>query len=111
VTRAQWFTETLVIDDELDPFAAPIEEVGERVDLRDPQAADELRLHELLRREGVLFANGVSCPIKDRPDTTCHACPVSRAHDKEAELGALCRVGREQESVLTRLAAARCQAG
>lgn len=110
-TRANWFVEKAeLLDDEPDPFAMPVEEVGERIDLRDPQAALQLRLDELIRRESNLFAREITCPIKDRADTSCHACPVSKAHDRQDPLGSLCRLGREQEAVLTELAVLRCQA-
>ena len=98
--RANWFVAP-VISDEPDPFAAPLEEVGERVDLTDPAAALQLRIVELLRREGNLENAGVTCALKARPDTICHCCSLSMAHDAESPLGVLCRIGREQEQVLT----------
>jgi hypothetical protein len=108
--RANWFTaEPVDLGDELDPFSIPVQEIGQRIDLRDPRAALEIRLRELLYREAALFNAGVTCAIKDRPDTTCHACPVSKAHDPKQALGALCRVGREQEVALTELAVLSCQ--
>ncbi len=110
--RANWFVEAVAaLDDEPDPFAAPIEEVGKRIDLRDPRAALELRLHELVAREGNLYATGLTCPIKDRADSTCHACPVSKAHDASVPLSVLCKIGREQETVQTELAVISCRAG
>jgi hypothetical protein len=103
--RANWFTaEEIELGDEPDPFAVPIEEVGQRIDLRDPHAALQIRLTELLHREAALFNADVTCTIKDRPDTTCHACPVSKAHDPKQALCVLCKIGREQEIVLTELA-------
>jgi hypothetical protein len=103
--RANWFVEQAqAADDPDDPWALPIEEIGERIDLRDPRAALELRLRELLLREGHLFERGVTCAIKEKPDTCCHACPVSKAHDPAEALAALCRVGREQERTCTELA-------
>lgn len=107
--KADWFTERLPgLDDEPDPFSAPIEEVGTRVDLRDPKAVLELRLTELLHREGRLFDSGLTCAIKDRSDSTCYACPVSKAHDPSVALSTLCRIGREQETALTELAVLAC---
>lgn len=109
-TRANWFVhEATALDTEPDPFAVPIEEIGERIDLRDPKAGLELRVRELLTREARLYEAEVRCPIKDRADTTCHACPLSRAHDREDALSALCRLGREQEVVLTELGVMACQ--
>ena len=108
--QSNWFVERIEAGaDAGDPFALPVEEVGQRIDLRDPAAVLDVRLHELVMREARLFSSGVSCAIKERPDTTCHACPVSKAHDPSDRFGALCRVGREQERVCTELAVLRCQ--
>lgn len=110
--RAQWFVEAAVeaLDDEPDPFALPIEEVGQRIDLKDPSAALHVRLNELVAKEQNLFNADVRCEVKDRTDTSCHACPISMAHDGNAALGVLCRVGREQEMVTTELAVLACRA-
>lgn len=110
-TKANWHVAPVLsgADEEPDPFSMPIEEVGQRVDLRDPQAGLELRLAELLSREERLFNRGITCAIKDRADTTCHACPVSQAHQRHEPLGVLCRIGRDQEIALTELAVLRCQ--
>jgi len=108
--RANWFVEQIEqLDDADDPFSMPVEEVGKRIDLREPQARLHLRLQELLNREGRLFDAGVTCEIKDRADATCHACPVSKAHDSADPLGVLCRLGREQERTCTELAVLRCR--
>lgn len=108
--RANWFVEgEIPTESENDPFEAPIEEVGERIDLRDPDAVLNLRLIELLRREAALFERGIECPIKEMRDTSCHACSVSRAHDREDPMGILCRLGREQDTTLTELAVLRCR--
>lgn len=107
--RANWFTRTTVpVETGEDPFSMPVEEVGERIDLRDPDATLNLRLTELLLREGRLFDAGITCPIKEFSGSTCHACPVSKAHDREDPKGALCRLGREQETTVTELAVLRC---
>lgn len=108
--KANWFVESVAgLDDEPDPFAAPVEEVGERIDLRDPKARLHVRLEELLQHEATLYSRGVACAIKERSDSTCHACPVSHANDHGHELSTLCRVGREQETVLTELAVLACR--
>lgn len=108
-TQANWFVAAVEsASDESDPWRAPIEEVGARIDLRDPQATLQLRLQELVHREVNLFNAQVTCPIKDRADTSCHACPVSEA-GTESALSALCRLGREQESVLTEMAVRQCR--
>lgn len=108
--RANWFVAQVEsLDDESDPFSAPIEEVGQRIDLRDPRETLRMRLKELLRRENNSFNRGLTCAIKDRPDSCCHACPVSKAADPDDPLSILCRVGREQEAVLTELAVLACQ--
>jgi hypothetical protein len=106
--RADWFTGQGTGLQESDPFAVAVEEVGERIDLLDPRAKLELRVRELLYREGNLWQVGVTCPIKDRGETSCHACPVSLAHDRTQALGTLCRIGREQETVVTELTVLAC---
>jgi hypothetical protein len=108
-TQADWFTQEAEVAqaDPADPFGMPVEEVGERIDLRDPKATLELRLRELMTRESNLYNAGLTCPIKDRPDSTCHACPVSQAHE-DVPLATLCRIGRDQEVVLTELAVLAC---
>lgn len=109
-TRANWFIAQLAsLDDEPDPFDAPIEEVGQRIDLRDPKERLDMRLRELIERESNLFNKGVTCPIKERSDSCCHACPVSKASEHNDALAVLCRVGREQEAVLTELAVLACR--
>lgn len=109
IAQSNWFVERVDAADDADPFAVPVEEVGKRIDLRDPGAGLDLRLAELVHREARLFNAGITCAIKERPDTTCHACPISQAHDPGSALGALCRLGRQQECVCTELAVLRCQ--
>lgn len=106
---ANWFVDAEVDVSAPDPFAAPVQERGTRIDLREPTAALELRLAELIAREGRLFNAGITCAIKDRVDTCCSACPVCVAHLREERLSTLCRVGREQEAVCTELAVIRCR--
>lgn len=106
--QANWHLAELDLEDPLgdepDPFDMPIEEVGDPIDLSDVRGRLELRLKELLDREGKLYNRGVTCPLRDRTDTTCLGCPVNKAADTEHRLGPLCRCGREQEQVLTGLA-------
>lgn len=113
--RADWHTLDLAAlvreEGEFDPFSAPVEELGERIDLSSPSDRLQVRLSQLLEREGALWNQGVTCPIKDRPDTSCNACPVSQHADFEQPLGMLCRIGRDQEKVCTELAAAQCPRG
>jgi hypothetical protein len=108
VSRAQanWHVEAVAdLDDEPDPFAVPIEEVGKRIDLSDARGLLELRIVELVMREGICEQQGITCALKLHSDTCCHACPVSQAHNSEDPLSILCRIGREQEKVLTEMAA------
>lgn len=102
--RTNWHTDRLPTLDLPDPFEAPVEEVGEPIDLSQRTARLNLRLKELIYREGRLDALGITCDLKDERDILCTLCPVSMAGDEDAPLGDLCRVGREQESVCTQLA-------
>lgn len=104
--RANWHVEAVAgLDDELDPFAAPVEEVGTRIDLSDARGLLQIRLVELITREGRCEEQNITCELKLRNDTCCHACPVSQAHNSEEPMSILCRVGREQEKVMTEMAA------
>lgn len=111
--KADWHTldlERLVEEEgEFDPFSAPVEELGQRVDLDDPSDRLHIRLVRLLERETALYARGVTCPIKDRDDTCCLACPVSEHANFDSSLGMLCRVGRDEELAATEAAAIQCR--
>jgi hypothetical protein len=107
-TRANWHTADLAdINEEVDPFSVPIEEVGLRIDLRDEAGRLQARLATLLDQETNLLHCGIRCAIKDRENTCCHACPISKAGLSDDPLSALCRLGREQERVVTDLAVQR----
>lgn len=77
------------------------------IDLSTDQGTLREYLGSLLSQEASLFDAGVTCPIKDKDDTTCLACPVSAARDFGIPKGQLCRVGQEQERVATVLVAQR----
>jgi len=94
--KAEWFLPEL--DEE--PLE-PIEDIGTPIDLDSAEPQLFARLTELLHHEGELDAKGVTCAIKDRDDTTCSVCPLrTQVH----RLAPLCRIGAEQEEVMTRLA-------
>jgi hypothetical protein len=93
--RAQWFSADLAVDT-ADPFAEedPVT-VGVPVDL---DVAQGRRLVELLEREETLASGGLTCKLKDRVDTCCHACP------KQGVKGQLCEVGLAQERLIGEMA-------
>lgn len=80
--------------------------MGQPIDL-DAEGG-EARLNErlvvLIQEEGELYAADVRCAIKERDDTSCHACPLYTDDALETR-SALCAVGREQERICTALAA------
>lgn len=102
--KAKWFDDVLPDAGDDDPFAERIEDVGRPIDLSGEPRLNE-RLIELVNAESDLFNQGVTCSIKDRSDTACSACPVSRSDD--TPLAALCAIGAEEERVCTALAALR----
>lgn len=102
--RAKWYSGQLPTISGPDPFEVEVGEVGELIDLSHSTARLQVRLTELVRRESELDNLGVSCDLKQLHDVVCSACPVSEAGNDSSELGSLCRVGREQEMVLTELA-------
>lgn len=99
--RADWSLPDVIADD-VDPFQpqARIEDVGVPIRLNGRRADLDARVLELVQAEAALFDRGITCAVKDRPDTCCHACPL-RDHGGPVEL---CAVGLEQEQVLTTLA-------
>lgn len=100
--QANWFQEIALPEEDLDPFA--VEERGLPIEVGDEEARLSRALMETMRKEGVYADRGITCAIKDRPDTTCWACPVFKA-DTTHSLSALCRLGREQDRLVTRQAA------
>lgn len=102
--KAKWFDDVLPDTGDDDPFAERIEDVGQPIDLTGEPRLNE-RLIELVNAESELFNQGVTCSIKDRQDTACSACPVSRSDD--SPIAKLCAIGAEEERVCTALAALR----
>jgi hypothetical protein len=105
--RARWHQELAVQDDETDPFRARVEQLGMPIRLTDQMAELNTRLVALVQAEGRLWNIGVRCAVKDRDDSTCSVCPLSAHDDPQSPLGQLCRVGRAQEQLATRMAVER----
>lgn len=109
--QANWFTDpTLDLADE-DPFSddrpVDVRSVGTVIDLRDEDSLN-VRLVDLLQREGELYQAGIRCPVKQAPDgssrvdVSCSACPI-RHYNSDDPMTALCDVGVEQERTCTML--------
>jgi hypothetical protein len=106
--RAKWHTATVAVDD-TDPFAddTPIEQavhvptVGLPIDLHASEQAYHSRLSESLRHEARLHTQGASCDIKLHDDTTCFACPLYEGDQGDSPKAKLCRLGREQDTLIT----------
>lgn len=67
-------------------------------------SVEQLREHvtRLAKREMKLVDGyGISCPIKERCDTSCIACPLNEANNPDSRKGLLCKVGVEQEQAET----------
>jgi hypothetical protein len=107
-TQARWAAAPEIGPDPFGgPPAAPTpESAGLRIALIEPSGDLGERLLELLDMEQTLNAQGVTCPIKSQSDTCCLACPLAGHEDPADPRGPLCRVGREQDQVHTRYAAA-----
>lgn len=102
--KADWF-DGVVAQDDADPLGPPIERVAEIIEVGDTAKLNE-RLQSLMATEARLWDAQVTCAIRDRPDTCCSACPVRRTDPLE-RLYELCRVGVEQERVVTAMAVQR----
>lgn len=98
--RAVWHA-PVAVDEYDDVFGERIEEVGVPIVLSADGETAELcvELVTLVQREAQLDEDGVTCPIKDRPGSSCHACPLHRADG--SRLAELCWLGREQERLST----------
>jgi hypothetical protein len=107
-TRARWTSQEIVVpDDDGDPFQARVEQLGMPVVLDDGRATLNEKLAGLVNDESRLYNAGIRCAVKDNPDATCLACPLSAHDDPSASLRPLCLVGRAQEIVLTQIACAK----
>lgn len=104
--RARWGLESIDIPVG-DPYAERqmtladgpvVEEVGKPIDLSGDTAALSAQLVGLADRERQLYEQGVECAIKDRSDTSCHACAARGRH------GGLCELGVEEERLATQIA-------
>lgn len=84
-----------------------MEQVGTPISLDGDIASLSKEVESLMWRESNLFNVGVTCSIKDHPETVCSACPVSKHAQPDDPLAPLCQVGREQERIVTTLAVKR----
>jgi hypothetical protein len=105
--RADWHEGVAAEDGpQIDPFASASSLAMTHAPLSIDFTTDQLRerIVKLFKREKYLFDRmGLSCPIKDRCDTTCLACPLNEANTETVK-GRLCRTGVEQEQAETLLA-------
>jgi hypothetical protein len=100
--RANWFVEDDLPADTatLPPAEERIEDVGVPLDLRDPSSLVPT-LTNLLNQEAAMFNQGITCAVKDRPDTSCSACLWAHDNEDGHPLQMLCQIGREQERITT----------
>lgn len=107
--KARWSRVDLTIDDDGDPFAddAPrevhIPTVGLPIDVNASEGSLAGRLKNTVRVENDLAQLGAFCELKGMPDTTCFACPLYEG-DGDTPQAHLCRLGREQDTLITLLA-------
>lgn len=80
------------------------------VSFETPREELQQRLNFLYRREGRLFNAGVVCSVKDSPESSCNACPFSKAEDPDHERSSLCKIGIDQERIQTMMVAQTCAA-
>lgn len=103
-TRANWFLEKLEVPtDPIVPTDVTVQ--GSLIDLHNTEPKLREDLHDLVQREMRLDSAGVTCAIRAEPGSSCMACPMFTADDMDP-ISVLCRVGREQERVVTLLAVA-----
>jgi hypothetical protein len=104
--RANWFVDDLATAVEpppktpVEPAEGRIEDVGVPLDLSDPDAFLS-KITRLVQQEAALYNQGITCDVKDRPDTACTACPVAHHEQEGHPMQPLCWIGREQERICT----------
>lgn len=99
--KADWFDRPADADG-TDPFAdAPLPFGSTFVSLDSSPEELDIRIRDLIKREARLFKMGITCDLRDCAESTCLACPVSKLGDPDSPLSALCRIGQEQERVVT----------
>lgn len=107
VTKANWHNDIVVDDDDSDPFE--VHERGLPVEIGDEEARVSQAVVRSLEKEGRLADHGVTCAIKDQAETTCWACPVYKPPSSTHPISVLCRLGREQDRLVTRLVQLRVE--
>lgn len=85
---------------------------GPAITIDTPDEDLDSRLNSLLRREARLDARGITCALKDKGEAQrgrppCLACPVSKADDESHGRFLLCRLGVQQDLVITAMDAKR----
>lgn len=76
----------------------PFEGIEEGRDHKEQDPYERLKL--LIDAETALLNREITCPVRDRDDTSCCACPK---RGQIPRLRALCDVGTEQERIVTAL--------
>lgn len=102
-TTASWPHLDIAVD-ESDPF--DLRESGVQIDLCGDLDVLQRKLEQSLRAEAALSEEGCVCPIKEDPYASCLACSV-RHRQPGDPMTSLCRLGVEQDRMLTALAIAR----
>jgi len=109
--RADWHEDApAATSQEVDPFSMGSLATMPTIPLDTDRQSLYDRLTTLVRHESRLFNKGVTCAVKDAQDTCCSACPLNQS-EGDSDESFLCRVGVEQEQVITLLAAQDAQRG
>jgi len=99
--KADWFASPLDTETP-DPFAdSPLPFGSTFISLESTPEELDQRIRDLVKREARLFDMGITCGLRECSESTCLACPVSKLGDPDSPLSALCRIGQEQERVIT----------
>lgn len=110
-TRANWFIDVEIPDVDLDEPPQPlVEEIAEKIDLRNPDELTNL-LYQLQCAELRMAQDGLTCAIRDDPESNCSSCPVAVPLSGSSALGALCSNAKHQERLTTSLVVHRHAGG
>lgn len=95
--RANWNLAEAVAATPDDPFEAVVYTEGAQIDLTASETELAAQLMILCAMETELGARGITCPLKS-DGQSCQTCTVATL-DPSRRRSALCRVGKDQETV------------
>lgn len=112
-TKARWGSASAVTAAPVDPFADLHEgarrtpaDVGLHATFSNSSRSYLDGLTSTIAEVEALAARGVTCEIREKPATSCHACPLSALHRDGDPMQPLCQAGLAFERLSTEMTVA-----